>query len=58
MKVWRVGKIRDELGWEPTVNFADGLADTIAWYADHAAWLESVTSGAYKNYYQRNYDNR
>jgi dTDP-glucose 4,6-dehydratase len=51
-------KMRDALGWEPTVVFEDGLADTIRWYADHAEWMASVTSGAYQEYYESNYANR
>jgi len=40
-------KAESELGWCPTVTFAKGLADTVAWYQTHTAWLERVRSGAY-----------
>jgi dTDP-glucose 4,6-dehydratase len=35
-------KIRTELGWEPTISFEEGLADTVAWYAEHRAWWEPL----------------
>ena len=39
-------KIRKELGWEPTVGFAEGLADTVRWYADNRAWWEPLLDRA------------
>ena len=41
-------KIHGELGWEPTVRFEDGIAETIQWYLDSGDWLEEVRSGAYR----------
>ena len=41
-------KAESELGWRPTVTFEKGLADTVAWYQTHAAWIERVRSGAYR----------
>ncbi len=38
-------KIREALGWEPTVPFEQGLADTVAWYADHRSWWEPLATG-------------
>ena len=52
------GKIRAEVGWVPTVNFEQGLAETVAWYLANAAWLEQVTSGDYQKYYAQMYGNR
>ncbi|MDG2357851.1 MAG: dTDP-glucose 4,6-dehydratase [Polaribacter sp.] len=48
-------KINKELGWEPSVTFEEGLAITIDWYLSNHEWLESVTSGNYQNYYQKQY---
>jgi dTDP-glucose 4,6-dehydratase len=39
-------KIRTELGWEPTISFEDGLAETVAWYADHRDWWEPLKERA------------
>ena len=43
------------LGWEPRVRFHDGLAETVAWYRDNAAWWETIRSGDYRAYYERQY---
>ena len=43
------------LGWEPRVRFADGLAETIAWYENNAWWWEPIRSGDYRAYYERQY---
>jgi dTDP-glucose 4,6-dehydratase len=43
-------KIRKELDWSPSVSFETGLKDTIAWYLDHAGWLDSVVSAEYRSY--------
>ena len=51
-------KIRNELGWGPSVPFETGLKDTIAWYLDHAGWLDSVVSTEYRSYYQNVYGMR
>ncbi|MCX2718535.1 dTDP-glucose 4,6-dehydratase [Poritiphilus sp. M415] len=52
------GKINRELGWKPSVTFEEGLDITIDWYLENAAWLEHVTSGSYKTYYERMYRGR
>ncbi len=49
------GKIRRELGWEPRFRFAQALPRTIQWYQAHAVWLQRVRSGAYREYYARQY---
>lgn len=51
-------KIQSELGWQPTEKFETGLRKTVQWYLDHSAWVENVTSGAYRTWLARNYDNR
>lgn len=48
-------KIKNELGWEPTVTFEEGLEKTIAWYLENENWLEHVTSGVYQEYYKTQY---
>ena len=52
------GKINKELGWKPTVTFEEGLSETIDWYLQNTEWLNNVTSGNYKNYYDNMYENR
>lgn len=51
-------KIMNELGWQPSLQFEEGLSKTIDWYLENTDWLEQVTSGAYQNYYQEMYENR
>mgnify|MGYP000079146802 CR=1 FL=1 len=48
-------KIKDELGWLPSLQFEEGLSKTIDWYLENKQWLESVTSGAYREYYKKHY---
>ncbi|MNK59498.1 dTDP-glucose 4,6-dehydratase [compost metagenome] len=48
-------KINKELGWTPSVTFEEGLEKTINWYLNNQEWLQNVTSGAYKEYYQKQY---
>ena len=49
------GKLKKELGWEPSLRFEEGLSRTIDWYLSNRKWLEDVTSGAYHEYYERQY---
>lgn len=49
------GKINKELGWKPSVTFEEGLAQTIDWYLENTEWLKHVTSGAYQQYYEKQY---
>jgi dTDP-glucose 4,6-dehydratase len=48
-------KLNKELGWKPSVTFEEGLSKTIDWYLENEDWLKSVTSGAYKEYYEKMY---
>jgi dTDP-glucose 4,6-dehydratase len=50
-------KIKRELGWEPRESFETGLNKTVRWYLDHQAWVDDVTSGAYRNWIAENYSN-
>jgi dTDP-glucose 4,6-dehydratase len=51
-------KIKNELGWEPTQPFEELLSKTIDWYLANEAWLNNVTSGNYKKYYEAQYEQR
>lgn len=51
-------KIRTELQWSPRVAFADGIGRTIAWYLSNQQWLDSVISGEYQRFYEKNYRGR
>ena len=51
-------KIKRELGWEPSLQFEEGIEKTIDWYLENTAWLENVTSGDYKKYYEEQYVKR
>jgi dTDP-glucose 4,6-dehydratase len=51
-------RIRRELGWTPRVSFEEGLERTVDWYLENAAWTDSVRSGEYQNWVQRNYEDR
>lgn len=48
-------KLTEELGWRPSVQAADGLRKTAAWYLANTEWLAHVTSGAYQSYYEQQY---
>lgn len=48
-------KLKNELGWVPSVTFEEGLSKTIDWYLENKVWLEHVTSGAYATYYSAQY---
>jgi dTDP-glucose 4,6-dehydratase len=48
-------KLKSELGWEPSLQFEEGLAKTIAWYLENEEWIENITSGDYKSYYKEQY---
>ncbi|WP_099370283.1 dTDP-glucose 4,6-dehydratase [Sphingobacterium sp. 1.A.5] len=48
-------KIKNELGWEPSVTFEEGLSKTIDWFLQNQEWLEQVSSGEYQRYYESRY---
>ena len=52
------GKIAGELGWAPALAFDEGMRQTIRWYLENQAWVESVTSGAYRHWVEQNYGGR
>ena len=51
-------KLQRELGWEPSLQFEEGIERTVRWYLDNQAWLDNVTSGDYQKYYDSMYKGR
>jgi dTDP-glucose 4,6-dehydratase len=51
-------KLKDELGWLPSLQFEEGISKTIDWYLNNSEWLNAVTSGNYQNYYKGQYEKR
>ena len=47
-----------ELGWKPQESFSSGIRKTIAWYLENMPWVEAITSGAYREWMDRNYAGR
>jgi dTDP-glucose 4,6-dehydratase len=52
------GKLKNELGWVPSITFEEGLEKTVDWYLNNQEWLDDVTSGHYQQYYSEQYTNR
>ena len=48
-------KLKNELGWEPSLQFEEGLNKTVDWYLSNQEWLDRVTSGEYQKYYTKQY---
>ena len=51
-------KLQKELGWEPSLQFEEGIEKTVRWYLDNQEWMDNVTSGDYQNYYEDMYKGR
>ena len=51
-------KLKNELGWKPTLQFEEGIEKTVAWYLENKSWLDKVTSGKYLDYYNKTYLNK
>ena len=51
-------KLHKELGWEPSLQFEEGIEKTVRWYLDHQAWMDNITSGEYEKYYAEMYKDR
>ena len=51
-------KLKHELGWEPSLQFEEGIEKTVRWYLDNREWMENITSGDYEKYYEEMYKNR
>lgn len=50
-------KLKNELGWEPSLQFEEGIEKTVRWYLDNQEWMDNVTSGDYESYYTKMYNN-
>lgn len=51
-------KLKDELGWEPSLQFEQGIEKTVQWYLDNQEWMDGITSGEYEKYYESMYGDR
>jgi dTDP-glucose 4,6-dehydratase len=51
-------KLKEELGWVPSLQFEEGIKNTIDWYLENEDWLNNITSGDYQNYYKKQYEER
>lgn len=51
-------KLQAELGWEPSLQFEEGIEKTVKWYLENEAWMDNITSGEYEKYYESMYANR
>src|SRR5690606_31371803 len=51
-------KLKRDLGWEPSLQFEEGLEKTVDWYLTNEDWLQDVTSGHYQQYYEAQYAKR
>lgn len=49
-------KLKNELGWQPSLQFEEGIEKTVKWYLDNRDWIKNVTSGDYKDYYKKMYE--
>ena len=51
-------KLKNELGWEPSLQFEEGIEKTVRWYLDNQEWMDNITSGEYEKYYTSMYTDR
>ena len=51
-------KLKNELGWEPSQQFEEGIEKTVRWYLENQEWMDHITSGEYEKYYESMYKNR
>jgi len=51
-------KLQRELGWEPSLQFEEGIMKTVRWYLDNQEWMDDVTGGGYQDYYRKMYKDR
>lgn len=51
-------KIKNELGWEPSLQFEEGIQRTVKWYLENKAWLDNITQGNYQKYYEEMYQGK
>ena len=48
-------KLQKEFGWKSSLQFEEGIEETVKWYLDNQEWLDNVTSGDYQKYYEQQY---
>ena len=48
-------KLKNELGWEPSLQFEESIEETVKWYLENEAWIDNITSGDYEKYYNEMY---
>ena len=51
-------KLKNELGWQPSLQFEEGIEKTVRWYLDNQEWINQVKSGEYQQYYEKMYGSR
>lgn len=51
-------KLETEIGWKPSVTFEEGLEKTVDWYLENQSWIDNITSGSYREYYEKMYQDR
>ena len=51
-------KLKEELGWEPSLQFEEGIEKTVRWYLANQKWMDDITSGEYEKYYREMYTGR
>ena len=51
-------KLQSELGWEPSLQFEEGIEKTVRWYLDNQEWMDNITSGEYEKYYEEMYKDK
>ena len=51
-------KLQKELGWEPSLQFEEGIEKTVRWYLDNQEWMDNITSGEYEKYYEEMYSGK
>ena len=52
---YAIDSTKKELGWEPSLQFEEGIEKTVRWYLEHQEWMDNITSGEYERYYQEMY---
>ena len=51
-------KLQKKIGWEPSLQFVEGIEETVKWYLENQEWMDHVTSGEYQKYYDNMYKDR
>ena len=51
-------KLQKKPGWEPSLQFEEGIEETVKWYLENQEWIDHVTSGEYQKYYEEMYKDR